>query len=202
MMNEGYVKYTAEHIQSPAFEPPLWGELNRVRTRLHDLGLIGMYPNGIGYGNVSIRLKENEFLITGTATGARRILTVNEYCLVTSIDIAANRITSSGPVKASAESMTHGAIYRSCPEAVCVIHIHNLKIFNAMLCARFLSTPAEAAYGTPEMAYAIGECVRQAAQSEGTIVLTGHEEGVISYGVSVESALNLIEELYRKFAAA
>jgi ribulose-5-phosphate 4-epimerase/fuculose-1-phosphate aldolase len=159
-----------------------------------------MYPNGIGYGNVSIRVKGNEFLITGTATGAPRILTVNEYCLVTSIDIAGNRITSSGPVKASAESMTHGAVYRSCPEAVCVIHIHNLKIFDAMLRAGFPSTPVEAAYGTPEMAYAVSECVRQASQ--GTIVLAGHEEGVISYGVSVESALNLIEELYRKFSAA
>ena len=199
---EGYVKYTAEHTRAPALEPPLWEELNRARTRLHDCGLIGMYPNGTGYGNVSIRFRGDAFLITGTATGAPRILTPSGYCLVTAVDMAGNRIASRGPVKASAESMTHGAVYAACPGAVCVIHIHNRNIFDGMLNAHYPSTPEDAAYGTPELAFAIGEQVQQAAEPEGTIVLAGHEEGVVSYGISVGNALHLIEELYRKFAAA
>jgi ribulose-5-phosphate 4-epimerase/fuculose-1-phosphate aldolase len=98
--------------------------------------------------------------------------------------------------------MTHGAIYAACPEAVCVIHIHNRKIFDGMLNDHYPSTPEEAGYGTPEMAYAIAEQVKQATGPEGTIVLAGHEEGAVSYGISVGNALNLIEELYRKFADA
>jgi ribulose-5-phosphate 4-epimerase/fuculose-1-phosphate aldolase len=201
MIGEGYVKYTADHTEAPAGDWPFWGDLNLARTRLHDLGLLGVYPNGIGYGNLSARTGGNGFLISGTATGAARVLSADGYCLVNSVDIARNRILSSGPIRASSESMTHGAVYLACPEARCVIHIHHRKIFDALLRSSCPSTPASAAYGTPALAYGVMECVNRGKGPEGVIVLAGHEEGLISYGVSVGNALNLIEELYRQFAA-
>jgi ribulose-5-phosphate 4-epimerase/fuculose-1-phosphate aldolase len=193
MVNEGYVKYTAEHTQAAAIAHPLWPVLNEARTQLYDLGLIGMYQNGIGFGNVSVRIRGDEFLISGTATGAKRELSPNEYCLVRNCDIEGNSVQSFGPIQASSESMSHGAIYRACPKAVCVIHIHSKTIFDGMLRGNFLSTPKSAAYGTPEMARAIGNVVGRS--DHGRIVLAGHDEGVITWGSSINEALALVLEL-------
>jgi hypothetical protein len=196
---EGYVKYTADHKTAPAVEPPRWKELNEARTGLYDLGLIGALPNGVGFGNVSIRVRGDEFLISGTATGGSRVLTPREYCMVNSFSIEENRVTTSGPIRASAESMSHGAVYRSCPSVMCVIHIHSRKIFDAMLGDGSIATPPEAAYGTPEMALAIASLVKEAGARCGVMVLAGHDEGALAYGESVEEALDLTRELYNKY---
>ncbi|MDR2052958.1 MAG: class II aldolase/adducin family protein [Treponema sp.] len=199
--DEGYVKYRADHTEAPAAaaEFPLWKELDEGRTRLYDLGLVGELPNGIGFGNVSIRTKDEEFLVSGTATGGRRVLGSGGYCTVTAFDIEKNRVTSSGPVKPSSESMSHGAIYRACPAARAVIHIHSRKIFDGMLRDNYPRTPADVPYGTPEMARAIIACVKERGESPAVIVMAGHDEGVIVYGASVKGALDPLLELYCKY---
>lgn len=193
---EGYVKYVADHKTAPAVEPPRWKELNEARVRLYDLGLIGVLPSGVGFGNVSVRVQGDEFLISGTATGDRRVLTPQEYCLVKSFNIEENRVTTLGPVRASSESMSHGAVYRSRTSVMCVIHIHSRKIFDAMIAGGSVSTPPEAAYGTPEMALAIASRVTERSADQGVMVLAGHDEGALSYGSSVQEALDLILDLY------
>jgi len=198
-MEEGYVKYHAEHSEAPAVEPPGWAELNKARTRLRDLGLIGMYPNGVGYGNVSIRVTGDEFLITGTATGDGATLSPAQYCLVKSFDIAKNTVQTQGPVNASSESMSHGAVYRACPHVNCVIHIHNRRIFDGLLKDKAPATPADAAFGTPEMARAIFDLVKQGGAQSGYIVMTGHDEGVILYAESVAKALDLTLKLFNNY---
>jgi ribulose-5-phosphate 4-epimerase/fuculose-1-phosphate aldolase len=195
---EGYVKYTADHRTAAAVEPPFWKELNEARTRLYDLGLIGVLPNGVGFGNVSVRVRDGEFLISGTATGGRRVLTPDEYCMVNSFNLEENRVTTSGPVRASSESMSHGAVYRSGASVTCVIHVHSRKMFDAMLADGSVSTPPEAAYGTPEMALAIAARVTERGESRGVMVLAGHDEGVLSYGISVKEALDLILDRYKE----
>ncbi|MDR1575898.1 MAG: class II aldolase/adducin family protein [Treponema sp.] len=197
MADEGYVKYSARHSEAPAVEAPHWAELNDARTRLRELGLVGV-SRGIGFGNVSIRVKGEEFLISGTATGAAPVLSLNEYCLVTSFNIGENSIVSCGPIRASAESMTHGAVYRAVPAANCVIHIHSRPIFDRMLRDRYPATPAEAEYGTPEIAEAAGACAAAQEGGEGLIVLAGHDEGVIAFGASVGRTFALLEELYNR----
>jgi hypothetical protein len=197
--SEGYVKYSASHTTRSAVVPPLWKDLNEVRTKLHDLHIVGVRADGVGFGNVSIRLTGNQFLISGTATGAERELTPDGYCTVISIDSPGNRVVSAGPIHASSESMTHGAIYQSCPEARCVIHIHSRNIFDGMIRDRCLSTPREAEYGTPEIAAAIARCVARSGKTGADIVLAGHDEGVISYAPSIAAAYNRVLHLYNTY---
>jgi ribulose-5-phosphate 4-epimerase/fuculose-1-phosphate aldolase len=200
MTSEGYVKYIAEHIMAPAIETPHFEELNRARTKLREMGLVGMTADGIGFGNLSLRVEGNKFFISGTATGALPVLGPEGYCLITSFDINKNRVVSTGPVKPSSETMTHGVIYQSCPGANCVIHIHSRVIFDGMLRDSCPATPETAAYGTPEIALAIGKLVRHDSErNEGSIVLAGHDEGVIIYAPTVEKALSLTEELNNKY---
>ena len=197
MSGEGYVKYAAEHTMAPPIETPHWEELNRARTKLRRMGLVGASSDGIGFGNLSVRIKGDEFLISGTATGAAPTLGPEGYCLITSFDVDKNCVVSTGPVKPSSETMTHGVIYRDCPGAHCVIHIHSRAIFDGMLRDTYPATPETAAYGTPDIARAIGELAKET--NEGQIVLAGHEEGVIVYASTVEKALSLIEELHGKY---
>ena len=54
-------------------------------------GLIGAYPNGVGFGNVSVRIpRSRRFIISGTATGKIAFLTGAHYTLVTDFDIESN----------------------------------------------------------------------------------------------------------------
>ena len=195
---EGYVKYSAEHRNSAAAETPQWTELNEARTCLYKLGLVGVNSDGIGFGNLSVRLNGESFLISGTKTGAKKVLGKADYCSVISFDIAHNHVESCGPVMASSESMTHGAIYHSCFGVNCVIHVHSRAIFDGMIRGGYPSTPPDAAYGTPEIALAMGKCAGELG-NEGQIVMAGHEEGIVVYGAAIERALSLILELYDKY---
>jgi ribulose-5-phosphate 4-epimerase/fuculose-1-phosphate aldolase len=96
--------------------------------------------------------------------------------------------------------MTHGAIYEASLETNCVIHIHSRNIFDGMLLNNYPSTPKEAEYGTPEIAHAIKNCVENTGKAKGTIVLSGHDEGVIAYGPSVHAAMELILKLFSSFS--
>ena len=199
-VDEGQLKYTAEHTQTPAVEVSGWEKLNDARSRLFNLGLVGVTPCGIGFGNLSIRAQADKFLISGTATGAFAVLTNNDYCLVSYFDIHKNHVVSFGPVRPSSESMTHGSVYLANSKVNAVIHIHSRAIFDGMIHASYAATPQTAAYGTPEIAIAIGKCVQETGEEEGAIVLLGHDEGVITYGPTVEKAFSLIQELYNKYA--
>jgi ribulose-5-phosphate 4-epimerase/fuculose-1-phosphate aldolase len=202
-MEEGYVKSRAEHQDAPvdasAIAGAPWKELDQARTRLHDLGLIGALASGVGFGNVSIRGRGAAFLISGTATGAARVLPFTKYCLVRSCDIPGNRVRSTGPIQASSESMTHGAIYHACPLVHCVMHIHGARIFDGMLRDRYPATPAEAAFGTPAIAAAIDRLLRESGRPEGVAVLAGHSGGVIAYGQTVDETLGLVVDLYNRY---
>jgi ribulose-5-phosphate 4-epimerase/fuculose-1-phosphate aldolase len=199
MSGEGYVKYVAEHTMAPAIETPYWRRLNPVRTKLREMGLVGVTSGGIGFGNLSLRVEGNKFLISGTATGAAPILGPEGYCLITSFDVDENRVVSTGPVKPSSETMTHGVIYGSC-EANCVIHVHSRAIFDGMIREGYPATPGTAAYGTPDIARSIEKLVNyDSGKNEGQIVLAGHDEGVIVYASTIEKAFSLIEELYNKY---
>ena len=192
-MDEGYIKFTVR--LTPGDLPACEGltRLNEVRTELHDLGLVGAYPDGIGYGNVSIRLADSAtFIISGTATGATRELASADYCRVDAFDLARNEVFCTGRVRASSESMSHGAVYQTNPAIRCVIHVHSRALFDFMLANGHPRTSELAAFGTPELAEEIAQLVQAGDLPRGVIVTAGHEEGVIAYGRDVAEARELL----------
>lgn len=199
MIDEGYIKFNINQIDAPAPEHPDLNKLNSTRTKMHELELIGIYPNGIGYGNVSIRTEEDRFIITGSATGKERKLSLDKYTLVDEFDLNKNSVKSVGPINASSESMTHGAIYKTEKRANCVIHIHSRKLFDAMRKDSWLETPESAAFGTPDLALAIAQLVSERGEDSGIFVTAGHDEGIIAYGASIEDAEDLVLSVYDRF---
>lgn len=191
-IDEGVVKYHALHETGPAPSHPQLAALDEVRTQLFDLGLLGVYPNGIGYGNVSIR-HESGCIISGTSTGSARELGANGYCVVLTYDLKKNTVHTIGPVQASSESMTHCAIYAADPRVQCVLHIHSLDLWTRLLTTDCPATPREVPYGTPEMAQSMAQLVQGEATPNGLLVMAGHEEGVIAYGSNIPEALAQIQ---------
>lgn len=196
--DEGYVKFTAHLTDAELPDCPELAALNEVRTELHELELIGVLPDGIGYGNLSVRLPgEDVFWISGTATGAERELPLQSYCRVDSFDAATNEVWCRGRVEASSETMSHGAVYEANSEIGCVIHVHSRELFDFMRIGHFAKTPAEVEYGTPEMAAEVRKLVEESGEAEGVFVLAGHQDGVVAYGPDIATARDVLFGLYQ-----
>jgi hypothetical protein len=199
-MTEGYIKFNCEwnrcDIKIPAEK---FQQLQRERFRLYELGLIGAYPDGIGFGNISVRNDDSTFTITGSATGQFANLDISHFAIVTGYDLKKNWLTCSGMTKASAESLTHAAVYEVVSEAKAVVHVHCLWLWEKMLNI-YPATASEIEYGTPEMAYAIGKLASELKDcDEKIIVMGGHREGILAYGCNLHEATNQIIKTYNQY---
>src|SRR5690348_14886055 len=132
MNEEGVIKFRCAHFSAPPPAHSLILELNAWRNRLFDLGLIGQTPEGIGYGNMSIRNGKN-FIITGSGTGGLKELDANGFVEVTSYSFMENFVECRGPLLASSESLTHAVIYDTRPLAGAVFHVHHNELWKKLL---------------------------------------------------------------------
>ena len=202
--DEGYIKYDIEWTPGPAAFVAAARTLDEWRRPLFESGLIGVYEDlGIGYGNLSMRCGgPGQFLISGTQTG--KLATTNEshYSLVTQVDIDANTVSCTGPVKASSEAMTHAAIYALDDSISAIVHVHSGELWRRYL-GELPTTDEAVPYGTPDMAR---EFSRLFAQTEfgqtGVAVMAGHDEGLISFGPSIEDAARRMLALAHRAAPA
>jgi len=198
VIDEGYVKYSAERIPGVVAWTKSLSRLDEVRTELSDLGLIGIYPNGIGFGNASLRSTEDKFFVTGTGTGTIRTLGPSGWCRVDWFSVPENRVSAFGPVDASSESMTHGSIYRASLSTRCILHVHNRRLWEHLLSSEAPRTAADIPYGTPAMANAVVELVRAIPSAPALFAMAGHDEGVVAYGGDIESTRTLILDTFRQ----
>ena len=191
-MDEGYIKFNCNWIPSNDVPLDKVALLNEWREIMYNKGFIGVYPDGIGFGNISMRCNGKTFLVSGTATGGLPTLSESHYSLVTNYDLSTNSVTCVGPLKASSESLTHALIYECSAATNAVIHIHNLNLWNRLL--HHAPTSSEnVSYGTPGMANEIRRLFEETALSkEKIMVMGGHREGIISFGKDLEEAGSIL----------
>jgi L-ribulose-5-phosphate 4-epimerase len=191
-MEEGYVKFNCNWIPSNNIPVDKVAALNVWREVMYSKRLIGIYPDGIGFGNISMRCDGNTFLISGTATGGISRLNESHYSLVNEYDLAANSVTCVGPIKASSESLTHAMIYECSPGTNAVIHVHSLELWKRLL-HHVPTTTEHISYGTPAMANEMKRLFDETdLGKEKIIVMAGHMEGVISFGKHLEEAGSIL----------
>ena len=200
-MTEGYIKFNCNWEQSVAQIPEaIYNQLETARSALYRLGLIGMYPDGIGFGNISVRLGGGlSFVITGSATGQLAQLGPEHYALVHEFSFSGNSISCTGLTKASAESLSHAAVYESCPDVGAVVHVHSLYLWEKLL-DRFPTTSSGIEYGTPEMAFAIAGLASEINGRAGkVIVMGGHREGILAFGSTLSEATEEIIKMHNQY---
>lgn len=202
MIDEGYIKFDSHWIESAPLDDAKVDELIRWRRPLFAAGFIGHFAEiGVGYGNISVRgERTGEFIISGTQTGHLAELDRRHFALVTACDIGRNRVESTGPVRASSESMTHAAIYELDAGIGAVVHIHHEPMWTALK-DRLPTTAAAVAYGTPQMALEFARLNRETRfRDEGIAVMAGHPDGLIATGRDVAQAAQRILALGEAFA--
>ncbi|MFT5168792.1 MAG: L-ribulose-5-phosphate 4-epimerase [Saprospiraceae bacterium] len=196
--DEGYIKFQSTWRQSPPFGMGQIAALNHWRQKLYNANLVGAYPDGIGFGNVSRRAEANHFYISGSKTGNFKSLDNTHYAKVVDFDIAKNWVACEGPVIASSESMSHAVIYAQVPEVNAVFHVHHLTLWKKVL-YKIPTTVAMAEYGSPEMA---NEIIRLIAETDvadqKVFAMAGHQEGLFSFGKTLEEAGSAILDLVAK----
>ena len=186
-MIDGIIKYSIDHqtAATPLFSG--YDELEALRKRLFALGLIGE-KEGIGYGNLSMRLEGSKsFFVTATQTGNMQSLTREYYTYIGDYEFDTFKVISQGAHKPSSEALSHAMIYAIDERITAVIHIHSLALWRYMKAQDTLATTA--AYGTAEMVEEIRELYNTLDPlTNNAFVMKGHEEGIITFGRSVEEA--------------
>jgi len=215
---EGVIRFDVQHETRPLEERVL-GETARVlsawREILANLGLLGRDParyEGLGYGNVSARVGpfgdvargRRRFLVTGTQTAGVAQATLREFCLVESWDLGRNRVSSSGLVAPSSESLTHAALYDASPAIRVVLHAHAPGLWRHARALGLAVTDPGAPNGTPAMALEAQRLYREGTFAATRVVaMGGHEDGVLAFGHSAaEAGTALVAQLARALALA
>ena len=196
-IDEGYIKYQSFWTKAPIPNAGAAEELETWRRPLFDAGLIGQYEEyGIGFGNISIRCGDpGEFLISGTQTGHIAKTDKTHYSLVTSWSVHGNTVCCVGLVQASSEAMTHAAIYQLDLKIGAIVHVHSAELWRRYM-NRLPTTKSEVAYGTPEMANEFRRLYRDTDFRKTRLaVMAGHEEGLLSFGTTLEEAAGRVLEL-------
>lgn len=197
-MDEGYIKFNAEWKKKEALPYSTIRNLNEWRQRLYQVNLVGAYPDGIGFGNVSHRLDRNTFTISGSKTGNFKNLDNSHFSTVVNFDVEKNWVECEGPIIASSESMSHAIIYQTRPEVNAVFHVHHLELWKKWL-FKIPTTAETAAYGTPEMAKEIVQLFENTNVIEQKIfAMAGHREGLFSFGKTLDEAGNILLEILKK----
>lgn len=189
---DGVTKFELRYTRSAPLEFAPLRALNAWRTLLHRLGLIGQDPRrygGVGFGNVSQRIAEQKFAITGTQTGGLARLDAQHYALIEDCDIAGNRVVARGPIEPSSESLTHAMLYRLSADIHCVLHVHAPQLWGSARALGIAFTDPGVAYGTPAMAVEMQRLHRAGAfERRGLVAMGGHVDGVVAFGANARAA--------------
>jgi L-ribulose-5-phosphate 4-epimerase len=192
MSHEGVVKFNCQWTKSAPLDEAWIRDLNIWRDKLYQLGLIGLNEDGIGYGNISIRFLKNQFIISGSGTGKFKKLTGEHYALVTDYDVKKNAISSTGPLIASSESLTHAMIYEYASQVHAVMHVHHFKTWKKLL-GTLPATAENIEYGTADMAKEIARLFNEQNLSQHKIfAMAGHNGGIISFGKNLGQAAEIL----------
>ena len=195
----GYIKFKYEWEKKHfTFPREQFERANYWRQKFYEMNLIGVYDDGIGFGNISIRMDQtNNFIITGSATGRCKNLNKMHYSMVDYFDIEDNFVKCTGEIKASSESLTHAAVYMEAPSINAIVHTHNKAMWDYYKDKKPTTSP-NAPFGTPEIANEIRELIKKPGViKDKLIVMGGHEEGLITFGKDVEEAGNALLEYYQ-----
>lgn len=190
-MDEGVIKFNC-NWSDESIGDIVPDDLLMWRDKMYELKLIGEYPDiHIGYGNISIKIKEG-ILISGTQTGNIYPIKESHFSLVTNYSMENNQVSCVGKIKASAESLTHAAVYESDNSIKAIIHIHNKVLWDKLI-DKVPTSNKNVPYGTAKMASEIKRLFDETAVTQDKIiVMGGHEEGIITFGKNLKEAGQLI----------
>ncbi len=202
------VEHTEEALPSHLFEDANFMKdfraLDALRTELVEKDFLGINLQGIGFGNISLRLPSHDslpagaFIISGAATGRHKVLGFDGYALVKETYRTSNRVVSQGLVLPSSEALSHAAVYAACPKVRVVVHGHNPRVYALGLAWGEDYTEDALKYGTTDLAKAISKLT--VGKEQGFFIMHGHESGFFLYEPSIKGMAQACQS-YKRHSA-
>lgn len=191
--DEGYIKFNLQWRKGKALPAAVTREIVRYRNLCFHKKYIGI-QNNVGYGNISVRYRNtSQFIISGTQTGGLKKLSARHFALVTAVDLKKNSIACSGPVRASAESLTHAMFYALEKNIQSVIHIHHRTLWE-QLKYQVPTTGENTSYGTVAMCNEVAKLYQSSdLKAKKILVMAGHQDGLISFGKNLAETLAVLD---------
>lgn len=190
MSSEGVIKFRVEHETCVGCSEPDILELEKWRSELRNLGLVGQditRYGGFGFGNLSRRMPDETFLITASQTGHLEHLTPEDYARVIDSDAAQNFVHSKGIHRPSSETMTHVAVYQSNGRIQFVFHVHCPEIWTARNDFDIPTTNQVVEFGTVEMFLEVQRLLEnQENYLKGVLAMGGHTDGLLAWGETAD----------------
>ncbi len=197
-MLEGVIKYnTSKQVKKNSLSKKDFEKIEKYRRRLNRINMIGCYDNGIGFGNISMIGADGKIIITASQTGHLKSLRPRHYAKLLKYNVNTMTLRYEGIGKASSETLTHCSLYESIKGAKAVIHVHNEKLWRALMIAGYPTVDESVEYGTKEMAKAVKELFKESRKTSGIFATAGHFEGVFVFAGDIAKAYKL---LYRAIA--
>jgi hypothetical protein len=168
---QGVVKFNCHWNQSgPVISDEQYEIINYWREILFNMDLIGAYENGVGFGNISMRIQGgNQFVITGSSTGEIPELEPGHYVRVNSFNIEDN-----------------------------AVHVHSIELWNELIYKVPTTNPAMD-YGTTGLAKDILRLFEDSDVIEKRIIImSGDRAGILTFGNDMDEAVNVLMEYLRK----
>ncbi len=191
------IKFKLTLKRAPAPEQIQVISLEKWRALFYRLGLVGEYPNEqIGYGNLSSRILQKTFIITGSQTGHLAHLQPHHYTKVMNCDLKRGLVEAEGLIPPSSESLTHFGIYQANSSIQSILHVHNLKLWAELERQGIDVLDESLRYGSQQMAEHLLLLLKN--KTNGVMLIKNPNRGIISYGPSVEEAGRNILDVYRK----
>ncbi|WP_335387059.1 class II aldolase/adducin family protein [Neobacillus drentensis] len=166
-----------------------------IGKRIYDKGFIAAND-----GNISIRLSDNEFLITPTGV-SKGFMTPD---MIIKVDREGKVLDGNPPYRPTSEMKMHLLVYQERPDIQAVVHVHppyatafaiaGLPLDQAILpeSVVYLGTIPVAEYGTPSTEEVPNAVKKHVLDHQG-VLLENH--GALTWGKDLENAYNLMESL-------
>lgn len=147
------------------------------------MGLIGVYENGIGFGNISCRVENGGlFYILGLKMGNFVELDSCYYVLVIDVGVFENCFSCIGLIIVFFEFMSYVVIYEECFDVNGVIYVYDFYFWKSLMYKVFI-IEAFVFYGFLEMVESICRLLVEADLKVCKIfVMEGYEEGIFIFG--------------------
>lgn len=196
-IDDGVIKFSYQLKMGATIDDGDHLTLEKWRSIFFRMNFIGEYPiEKIGFGNLSKRIAQDSFIVTGSQTGHFPHLKKEQYCKIISCDLQRMKVIAQGSVAPSSESLTHFAIYNSSSQVNFIFHIHHDNFWNFLKTnSSYPSTPDNVSYGTTEMASETTKIIQ--GNPFGIFAMGGHQGGIISFGRTAEEAGKIILDTYR-----
>lgn len=172
-------------------------KIEKVRSRLFCLGLIGSHSNGTSFGSTSIRYNKNKnsFVITGKDTGELPKLNPNYYSFVKKVEFKKQKMFCVGANKPSKEWLIHAQLYNLDMQIKAVIVANNEKIWDIMYSNEFLKVDFDE-LGKSDLINKLYENVDPFLNN--SFIVDGNDFSLVTFGKSLSEAEKTLYSIIKK----